>query len=534
MNRMKSIHYIYYVKTLTLSATLLLVLAACFDSEVNRNKYEVDGKQMGWENYAIGSTLKGMQGLVSPTKEHLYQFMDAMVGGSYGGYMEGIVDTWKMKFSTFNPEESWQKGPFNDIITDTYPQYRELIARTDDPVALALGKVLRVSIMHRVTDIYGPIPYSNMLNKENSGSSLSVSYDSQEKVYEQMFKELEEANQVLTDNRNLGEDAFKKLDDVYYGNIQKWLNYLHSLQLRMAMRISYVQPAQAQRIAEKAVREGVIEKNDDNALLHVAENRSALLFNDWNDYRMSADLVSYMKGYKDPRLEKMFVKGTLSKPDGTKVQDYYGVRIGIITENKDQMINLYSKQIIISTDPYLWMNAAEVAFLRAEGALKNWAMGGTAKELYERAITLSFEEHGASGADSYMADKASAPIDYEDPMGKSEYNHAAMSSVTIAWNEQASDPEENLERIIVQKWIAIYPLGLEAWAEHRRTGYPRLFPSYKNDDPKQSVDVNIGIRRLPYPATEYGIDREHILEAIQLLGGPDAGGTRLWWDVREH
>lgn len=529
---MKHIHY--YIKGTAVVAILLTSFCSCFDSEINRNKYEVDGSEMGRENYAIGSTLKGMQGLVSPTQEHRYQFMDAMVGGAYGGYLEGIVDTWKMKFSTFNPEESWQKAPFSDIITDTYPKYRELLARTDDEVALALGKILRVAIMHRVTDIYGPIPYSNMLSKENTGSSLSVSYDPQDKVYEQMFQELEEANEVLTRNKNLGEDAFRKLDDVYYGNMQKWLKYLHSLQLRMAMRISYVEPGKARQIAEKAVSEGVIEKNDENALLHVTENRSELLFNNWNDYRISADLVSYMKGYKDPRLERMLVKGTQINADGTKVQDYYGVRIGIITENKDKMINLYSKQVITSTDPYLWMNAAEITFLRAEGALRGWSMNGEAQELYEKAITLSFEERGASGAESYIADRASVPADYVDPMGKTEYNHAAMSSVTIAWDDKATDPEENLERIITQKWIAIFPLGLEAWAEHRRTGYPKLFPSYKNDDPKQSVDVNIGIRRLPYPAQEYSIDREHILEAVQLLGGPDAGGTRLWWDVKEH
>jgi hypothetical protein len=54
--------------------------------------------------------------------------------------------------------------------------------------------------------------------------------------------------------------------------------------------------------------------------------------------------------------------------DGEKVDvyDYYGVRIGIFTQKKDDMINLYSKQVISSTDPYLWMNAAEVTFLRAE------------------------------------------------------------------------------------------------------------------------------------------------------------------------
>lgn len=39
---------------------------------------------------------------------------------------------------------------------------------------------------------------------------------------------------------------------------------------------------------------------------------------------------------------------------------------------------------------------------------------------------------------------------------------------------------ENFQRVITQKWIANYPLGLEAWAEYRRTGYPELYPCIDN------------------------------------------------------
>ena len=68
-------------------------------------------KKMQRENHIVGATLKGMQGLVIPTREHLYQFMDAMAGGAYGGYLEGIVDTLGDEISTFNPEQGWLKSP---------------------------------------------------------------------------------------------------------------------------------------------------------------------------------------------------------------------------------------------------------------------------------------------------------------------------------------------------------------------------------------------------------------------------------------
>lgn len=111
---------IYYFQIMILSV-FMLPLGGCFDSEINRSIYEADAEEMQRENHIVGATLRGMQGLVIPTREHLYQFMDAMAGGAYGGYLEGIVDTWVMKFSTFNPEQGWLKSPFADPITEMYP-----------------------------------------------------------------------------------------------------------------------------------------------------------------------------------------------------------------------------------------------------------------------------------------------------------------------------------------------------------------------------------------------------------------------------
>lgn len=91
--------------------------------------------------------------------------------------------------------------------------------------------------------------------------------------------------------------------------------------------------------------------------------------------------------------------------------------------------------------------------------------------------------------------------------------------------------EIKLERIITQKWIAMYPEGCEAWAEQRRTGYPRLFPVRFNHSKGQSIDTETMIRRLPYPATLETSDPEQYEMLLKELGGPDHGGTRLWWDT---
>ena len=87
-----------------------------------------------------------------------------------------------------------------------------------------------------------------------------------------------------------------------------------------------------------------------------------------------------------------------------------------------------------------------------------------------------------------------------------------------------------MERIITQKWIAAFPNGQEAWTEFRRTGYPKLFPVAVNNS-GGTVDTDVQIRRLPFARSEYTLNPDNIQKAIQLLGGQDNGGTRVWWDV---
>ena len=322
-------------------------------------------------------------------------------------------------------------------------------------------------------------------------------------------------------------EAFRKSDNVYYGDIKKWIKYANSLKLRMAVRLSYVKPDIARAKAEEAVADGVILDNADNAYMHAPENRVALIYNDWGDHRVGADIISYMNGYKDPRRAVMFTQGTWNKKT-----DYYGMRIGTDPTNKSAMVSTYSNQIVDSKTPYLWMNAAEVTFLRAEGALRGWAMQGDAKDLYEKAVRLSFEERGATGADTYLADALSTPLRYIDPMDNYSTQSPA-STITIPWEAGDTDAvkERNLERIITQKWIAIFPLGIEAWSEYRRTGYPKLLPAVENKS-AGTVNIKYGARRIPYPSEEYTENPVHLQEAISMLNGRDNAGTRVWWDVK--
>lgn len=91
--------------------------------------------------------------------------------------------------------------------------------------------------------------------------------------------------------------------------------------------------------------------------------------------------------------------------------------------------------------------------------------------------------------------------------------------------------EEKLERIITQKWIALYPDGQEAWTEFRRTNYPKIFPVKVNNS-GGTIDTKVQVRRITFPQSEYDNNTEEVSKAVGLLGGPDTGGTKLWWDKK--
>ncbi len=139
---------------------------------------------------------------------------------------------------------------------------------------------------------------------------------------------------------------------------------------------------------------------------------------------------------------------------------------------------------------------------------------------------MSMSDHGFDGKNMSGSDYISSngvPGSYD---GSTE----AASDMPIVYNAGA-DKEKQLEQIITQKWIGLYPDGWEAYAERRRTGYPTLYPRLNSDNP--NISVNEIPRRMTYVSTEYNTNEKAVQDAIDnLLGGPDEGTTKLWWDKK--
>jgi hypothetical protein len=531
----------------SLSAFTLALLSSCtknFQAD-NTNPNAATQQQLNQDYLSIGGYITQMEEEIVPCKTNdgnndlnNYQLMYNLSADNYSG-QQGPSDDFgnNDNNNTYDmaSHASWSETLFNQFYLNEMTPWAtvKLKAVKSEPYAFAVAQILKVLAMSEVTDAYGPVPYTKF-----QVGALSTSYDSQETIYHTFFTEIDTAVNILNVyiKNNPGQTPLAKIDMIYASNFTEWVKLANSIKLRLAMRIVYIDPATAKTEAEAAVAGGVMTANTDNALIAVGANSLANpLYGTcytYGDTRMGATMESFLKGYHDPRAPLLFDQEAV--PAGS-TPDYHGIRTGIdvITAS----YRPYSPMNIQANTPVQLMAAPEIYFLRAEGALRGWNMNGTAQSLYETGIQTSFSQNigggnaSAGAATSYLADNTSMPAPYVDPVTPSYSIPAGdprLSTITIKWNPMVPF-ETNLERIITQKWIALFPQGFEAWTEFRRTGYPKIFPVAVNNS-GGLISTQTQIRRLPFPQSEYQANNAAVTQAVQLLGGPDNGGTKLWWD----
>ncbi len=532
---------IYIIQKYLTVIVIFIVIGGCTKNfeDFNTNPHQATEEMLKYDNLSTGSFFVQMEKNVFPIAQQpnfgdeVYQVMQNLAGDVYSGYM-GACGLWysNANNTTYAMIPNWYSQAFNRGFVGVMPAWYLIkkSVESEAPHIYAMATIVKVEAMHRIADMYGPIPYINF-----GVGALQNTYSSLEETYNKFFEELNESIDILTDFYEKSPDAtpLAAYDFIFNGNVEKWIKFANTLKLRLAMRIVYANPAKAREEAESAVNHpvGVFTEVTDAAVLQQSSNLTYnhplyIICYNFRDVKMGANMDSFLNGYKDPRIAAYFVKSTAS--------DYRGIRNGInITTKEVYSEGPYSDLNVTSSSPILWMGPAESYFLRAEGALRGWNMGGDAKSFYEQGIRTSFSFWGVSGADSYINDNASTPAPYTDPQNSINNIPAGspyLSTITIKWDDEA-DFETNLERIITQKWIAGYTDGQEAWSEFRRTRYPKVFPVVVNKS-GGVISTEIQIRRLPFPTTEYSNNPAGVSQAISLLGGPDNGGTRLWWDKK--
>lgn len=519
-----------YIYTTLCIATLL---AGCTDRFESLNDSE-----NGFTDEELTQDFNHVKSLFEPMLNNVYTYSPAwvtqlqqnLIGDVYSGYMMPPTPfAGNINNMNYALVDGWNGFPwstaYKQIMTNALRV--EQRSKENTPQFYAWSLIVKVEAMHRVSDIYGPIVYSSFGTEDST-----IPYDSQQEAYNQFFQDLETAIGILTPLAQAGSpSSFTGTDfTVYDGDYSGWIKFANSLRLRLAMRIVNVDPSKAKVEAEKSYTHpiGVITSNSESAVVASPKFTHPLVTinGGWGDIRMGAPMESILKGYDDPRINNYFY------PSAIVPGEFKGIRNGIDILSKAHYAVFSPIGPVIESNKVQWMSAAEVYFLRAEGALRGWNMGGSSQSLYEEGISTSFEQYGSGGIAEYIADATSTAIAYVDPVSavnNVDLGDSHLSTATIAWDNGASN-EVLLEKIITQKWIAMFPDGQEAWSEFRRTGYPKLFPVVLNNS-NGKISTEDFIRRINFPTSEYNANPNGVQTGVSHLSGPDTGGTRLWWDV---
>lgn len=536
---------------------VLLALVSCDYENINTNPFEMTDKEGIMDGVAVGGLVTAMEKSVFPTGTQAddtgpvnqYQIAYNLSGDVWSGYI-GINNTFSGGNCHLNyvMVDSWVAATFSNSYTNLLDPWKKLTASAKEnntPEIAALAQILKISGWHKVLECFGPIPYT-AAGKE----TVNVPFDSEETVYTEMLKDLAKAVEDLTPKAISGIKVMPAYDLVYEGDATKWVKYANSLMLRLAMRLRTIKPELAKQYAKLAVNHsiGVMKEVGDaagagsgagitlrNPVFWIADN--------YNDARIGTSILSYLMGYEDPRLSAYcqsannLCKVAVTAFDGKK---YQAVPLGHTKTRSDASSTeydsyyYYSKPNIKGETPLYWMRASEVYFLRAEAALY-WGSeysDGDAGTLYKKGIETSFLENGVTGSADDYTHSGNKPAANKVTSNKFGFDYPAPCQTTAKFE---GTKEEKLEKIIIQKYIALFPNGQEAWTEFRRTGYPKLNPILPGGNHNSNISESRGIRRMTYPVSFSGTgqSQEIYQDALQKLNGPDNAATDLWWAKKQ-
>lgn len=379
----------------------------------------------------------------------------------------------------------------------------------DDPAQTnlyAAARIWKAVVFHRITDLYGDVPYSQAGLGFLEGDFFPA-YDSQEDIYFDLLAELETACTTL----DAAQPFIGEADLIYHGDVEKWRRFGYTIMLRLGLRLVKVDEAAAENWVRKAITGGVMQSLDDSALVPhsdgdlLVQNGIGYVFAINQDGYLAKTFVDWMAERNDPRLHLLSNVAAGTEPKGLP----HGIdRNMLIAETGSDDLTVYSQvnwPFVQRYTPTMIQGYAEAEFMLAEAGVRGWT---------------DTDETGHYEAGVWAAMQQLALFD-----GSAVVDEGAIENYLLENPFAPANENEALETINSQYWAATFLNGLEAFANWRRSGYPELTPaSFPGNVSNGTVP-----RRLRYPQKEFSVNEANIQAAINRQG-PDDFTTRVWWD----
>ncbi len=462
----------------------------------------------------------------------------------FGGtmqYMAALGTNW-------SGDKNFENGQFGDFFETAYnihlKELQQVLALTEgkpDMINLnAIANIWRVFVLHRVTDMYGDVPYTDADMGFLTGN-FKPKYDKQSDIYPMMLSALETAIGKMDATKA----SYGVSDVIYQGSIPKWKTFAYSMMLRLGMRLTNVDAVKSKEWVQKAIAGGVMKSNADMAKLnHVVgntntENRDAAelkreSFPESNagkgPVKLAKTLIDYLVSYNDPRLpfyatlwEGNILSIQAAKlPTTTNPALQKGLPNGYDVTSIKTIIPNWSNNMLVDysepntgtiaslSAPTVLQSYEEVELLLAEASLRGWGTG-TAVDHYNAGITASMNSTTIFPSNVFPYSISAATI----------------ANYITAHPLNGASFNAQMEQIHTQFYLAHFMWldFTEAWSNYRRTGYPVLVP------PNYPGNFTGGkfLVRMRYPISESTLNKANY-EAAIASQGPDLYTTPVWWD----
>lgn len=525
------------MKKLTIPIFVCLALAGCTDKfdELNTSETGIVGSSV------LPQMVLGRCMYKGSSADHQRNFN--LYDDQYAHYFANDLNS--SEYYVFR--DDWGGIYWRDFYTERlreYIQVDELCGDKADYACIkAVNDIWNVILWLRIVDRYGDAPYKDAAGNY-AGHGDVMGYTPVEEIYPDLISRLQDDVKKL--DSTAGQKTLGNYDLVYGNDWAKWKKLANTLIMRLGMRLSGTAIAETGKAAFAGAAGGAMDAPEDYARIScdssIWGDYYDRTFYDWHNTKPEEDFMTvlageapnYHTGVVDPRRAFWFSKGADEAtgwsgwPNGTVEHDAiagynYANFAQLSVETADGFFFFDHHNSALQNLSWCYATYSETLFLKAEAALRGWT-GGDPEALYKEAIKASMDEIGAFITRS--GGKAT--------VGADEYN--AYLNALPAFG---SSNEDKLESIMTQKWIALYPNSVEAWAEIRRTGYPRVINGSKGifhyPIVNSSATVTNGnmIERLPYPDNEYNTNEANMPEEFR-TGGTLYGKRQeqgLFWSL---
>ena len=510
--------------------TMVLVFVSCKKDITDLNVDKNAATEMDMAYLVSNGTLRIAGEYENTRANMLYSATMIQHTASTAGYFSGDRYLYNAQYSG-----AYMERHFTDVIRN-FSQAIEKTKGVADLVNInSTAVILRAFDLHRMTDLYGDIPYTQAgYGLVDGDKNWFPKYESQKDVYAALVKDIKAARDKMSASaKSMGTQDF-----IYGGDIAKWKKFANSLLMRIAMRMSNVDATGAAAVYKEAQASGAFTSNADNAHIKFATgpqgiNRNGLNDGYWNTYKYSRDckisktFIDWMKANNDPRL--MIVSGGIGSPDvasewKTGVADQEGMPNGYtaaniagalstekaaaykaLTSQANRVFSMLNLKYLDWEDPYLLITYGEVELMNAEAALKGW-------------LTTSAETHFNNGVKAAIQNWTNFDASFSKTTSEIDTYIAGRGFA-------AASSTNKLKLIGEEYWAATYLNDIESWSNWRRTGYPVLKPT---NDPNR-FEANEIPRRLIYWENEISSNPANYKIAVDRMGG-DKFMTKTWWD----